>query len=209
MRRLIPSLPIRVQLRRNRKTIKVAPALIVQSKRDWIAIIGSMASVITSILVAVVVAGPDNVRNIPKIPSVAYDTLQEALASKRLDWELTGKWTANVPARLGVPAYKMILEMQTSDGASRGMMTTPASIPWSRSQFTDFEGKKNGEFVELEFWGFVFGERKSFAKSRIRIFPEPCPSVCEDQSIDYARLTMETYWQSSVVLPKTHPFKGS
>lgn len=203
MRRPVPSRPVRGQLRRNRRFPTTEQAEMGKSKRDWLAIFGNMASVITSILVAIVVAGPDNVRNIPQIPSVAYNTLSGAIERWRLDKKLTGKWTAKIPARPGAPAYKMILEMETNGGETGGMMTTPASVPWSNSQYADFNGKATGEFIELEFWGFVLGERRTFARSRIRILPEPCSSVCEDKPIDYDHLSMETYWQSSSVLPET------
>lgn len=203
MRRLPPPRVVRVQLRRNRKQQRMEPIASDTPKRDWFAVLGNVATVITTILVAVVVAGPENVRNIPKIPTVVHATFNEFLAQREFDKNLTGTWTSKIPERPGVPAFKMILEMETQEGQSGAMMTTPASIPWSRSEFTDIEVIAKGEFLELEFWGFVLGERKTFAKSRIRIFPEPCPSVCENTSIDFTNLTMETYWQSIPVLPKT------
>jgi hypothetical protein len=97
----------------------------------------------------------------------------------------------------------MVFEMRTREGQSGALMTTLASIPWSRSQFTDVQVQAKGEFLQLEFWGFVLGERKTFARSRIRILPEPCPSVCEDRPVDFDNLTLETYWQSIPVLPQT------
>jgi hypothetical protein len=153
------------------------------------------------------VAGPDNVRNIPKIPTIAYETYTDVMAKRRRDNELTGKWVAKVPEREGAPAFKMIFELLTQDGASSGMMTTPATIPWSRSEFTDFEATAKGEFLEIKFWGFILGERNTFAKSRIRILPEPCPSICEEQKIDFENLTLETYWQVVPVLPPELPLK--
>lgn len=86
-------------------------------------------------------------------------------------------------------------------------MTTPATIPWSRSEFTDFEATAKGEFLEIKFFGFILGERKTFAKSRIRILPEPCPNICEEQKIDFENLTLETYWQVVPVLPPELPLK--
>jgi hypothetical protein len=200
VRRIPPPRLARVQLRRNVKPPK-AGSPIQKPARNWLSTLGNLATLVTSILVAVIVAGPDNVRNIPKIPTIAYQTYVDAMARRMHDNELTGKWAAKIPAREGVPAFKMILELSTKDGTSTGMMTTLATIPWSRSEFTDFVTTAKGEFLELEFWGFIRGERKTFAKSRIRISPEPCPGICEEQKIDFDNLTLETYWQAAPILP--------
>lgn len=207
MRRLPPPQVARVQLRRNRKRQKMALMAPGTFKRDWLGVVGNIATVITSILVAIVVAGAENVRNIPKIPDVAYATFNDYLRQREFDRNLTGKWTTRIPERPGAPAFEMILEMETREGQSGAMMTTHASIPWSHSEFTDVKVIAKGEYLELEFWGFVLGKRKTFARSRIRIVPIPCPTICEDESIDFSNLTMETYWQSLPVLPKTLQLK--
>lgn len=203
MRRAPPPRMAKSQLRRNTK-LRPREPLVQRPSRDWVSTMGSLATVVTSILVAVVVAGPENVRNIPKIPAVAYETYNDVMAKRRRDHDLTGKWVAKVPEREGAPAFKMIFELATNDGATSGMMTTPATVPWSNSEFTDFEAAAKGEFLEIEFWGFILGNRKTFAKSRIRIVPETCPTICEEEpKIDFDNLTLETYWQVKPVLPPT------
>lgn len=206
MRRIPPPRLVRVQLRRNTKLHKTKSPL-QKPARDWVSTLGSIATLVTSVLVAVIVAGPDNVRNIPKIPTIAYETYTDVMAKRRRDNELTGKWVAKVPGREGTPAFKMIFELSTQGGASGGTMTTPATVPWSHSEFTDFEAKATGEFLEIKFWGFIRGERKTFAKSRIRILPEPCPDICEEEKIDFNNLILETYWQVVPVLPAELPLK--
>lgn len=203
-----PRLPRTTLVRGRRTAPKNAIIFSVPQKRDWVGLFGTLTSTITAVValfVAVVVAGTGNIRDIPKIPSVLRETLSKASARWTLDRQLTGKWYGRAAGDGKDTPPLLLIEMQTDEGKSGGMMTSRASIPWHLTQYTDFVGEDHGEYLKLEFWSFIGGERVTLAKARVRIGPvgpEDCPTICEGKpDVDFDHLEMHIDWQAKNSLP--------
>lgn len=167
------------------------------------------------IVTAIFIAGPDAIRNFPKVPSAIRETASSMLYTRWLDNQLTGIWNNRHPgAHRPNPDELLSIELWVNDGIvdgtitggtyigkwrPKGMEARLPSYPTALLRGTiednsliveifDFEDAKMVKFADLTIW---FGEED------IGDFGAPTP----DEVI--SELRVKTGWQISTALPQS------
>ncbi|MES2298644.1 MAG: hypothetical protein V4582_16485 [Pseudomonadota bacterium] len=144
-------------------------------------------------------------KDIPKIPSTAYQTLAAEWHQWRLSRNLTGIWTSQAQSIKSGPAEPSVrIELSMEGGTAVGMITSRAVPKWGFPDPTvQIMGTIEGPILKLTAFDFIDGKKVDFARFNVRIEPEIPEGISEGPvEIDFSRLTITTEWQKTMALPK-------
>jgi len=212
IRKRPPYLPPRHQLRKNTK--RETQTQIERKPSFWPSFdvwIKRLFFVVGSVIGAMLLAGTENVKQIPEIPKTAYQTAMQVWFNWKRDKNLTGVWEGSVVVT-GKDKRKtdtrIRLELQTKDGSASGQITSPAILQLgARHQTAMVIGDVKDGKLELTAFDFLGDTRATeFAIFTVPVGFQRAPgiTITEDPfAFDFSYMNLTTKWQRETVLPKT------
>ncbi|PTR15070.1 hypothetical protein C8R31_10497 [Nitrosospira sp. Nsp2] len=166
------------------------------------------------VVTAIFIAGPDAIRNFPKVPGAISETVKSVLYQSWLDKQLTGKWSDNAHGNAGPPPpNSLTIELWVNDGTVDGLISSSYVGKWKPSDLPVgipayytalLRGEIEGNSLKVEVYDFVDAKIVKFADIAIWYGEEDLGDFGASTPDDnIQQLRVETKWQLSPALPES------